>query len=170
MVDVSRSMLDPQLNQQFKTVFERFDKEERGELTFGQFEEFCYAIGLQFLIVDYLDDIKEILFEGNAKSSRVSYESFKEFIDLKSRFEEGQEQYEKDMQIFDEDGNGTAPIKDVMRVMKELVHMEDDEIALFIKKSCIANLTEEDIKAPLDLSKLPESFKIAESTSRLYNV
>ena len=142
-VDVSRSMIDPQLNQSFKTVFERYDRDERGELSFQQFQDFCYAVGLLFLTEDYMEDVKETLFQGNTGSCRVSYESFKEFIDLKSRFEEGQEQYEKDMQIFDEDGDGTAPIKDVMRVMKELAKMDDEDISLFIKKSCIDSLTDE---------------------------
>ena len=49
-------------------------------------------------------------------------------MDQKSRFDDDQSQYEKDMQIFDEDLNGTAPIKDVKRVMKELAHMNDDQI------------------------------------------
>ena len=91
-------------------------------------------------------------------------------MDQKSRFEEDQSQYEKDMQIFDEDLNGTAPIKDVKRVMKELAHMSDDQISLFIKKCCNDSLTDEQLKASLESMNLPEAFDIKKSTSRLYNV
>ena len=169
-IDITRSMIDPQLNQQFKTVFEKFDRDKQQELTWPQFQEFCYAIGLQFLIQEYENDLKDTIFGGNFNGSRASFESFKEFIDMKSRFEEGPDAYEKDMEIFDEDHNGTAPIKDVIRVMKELAHMQDDEVSLFIKKCCFENLTEEQMKQPLESMQLPESFSISKSTARLFNV
>ena len=74
------------------------------------------------------------------------------------------------MQIFDEDNDGTAPIKDVIRVMKELAHMSDADVAKFIKTCCFDNLTEEQLKMPLEAMQLPESFKISQSTGRLYNI
>ena len=53
---------------------------------------------------------------------------------MKTAFEEGPDQYEKDMAIFDEDHNGMAGIQDVKRVMKDLAGMNDEDIALFVKK------------------------------------
>ena len=103
-------------------------------LDWGQFQEFCYAIGLQFLISDYEDDIKEQIFEGSFSGNRATYDDFKEYIDEKTKFEEGPDQFEKDMAIFDEDMNGEALIDDVKRVMKDLAGMKDDEISLFVKK------------------------------------
>ena len=54
--------------------------------------------------------------------------------------------------------------------MKELVQMDDASVSLFIKKCCLEKVSEEEAAAPLDLSKIPESFKISDSTNRLYNV
>ena len=53
MVDFSRSMIDPLQDRQFKTVFGKFDKDNMDNLDWAQVQEFCYAIGLQFLINDY---------------------------------------------------------------------------------------------------------------------
>ena len=45
--------------------------------------------------------------------NRASYDDFKEYIDMKSKYEEPPEGYERDMQIFDEDLNGMANLDDV---------------------------------------------------------
>ena len=73
MVDITRSMIDPQLNQQFKTVFYRFDTDKTEMLNYDQFEEFCFAIGLQFLMSDYSADVEKELFRDD-KQSRVTYD------------------------------------------------------------------------------------------------
>ena len=114
--------------------------------------------------------MRDHIFNGDFSSSRASFESFKEFIDMKSRFEEGPEVYQKDMEIFDEDNDGTAPIKDVIRVMKELAHMSDDEVNIFIKKCCFDSVTDEQLKAPLESMELPVKFSISQSTGRLFNI
>ena len=62
------------------------------------------------------------MFKGSFHD-RASYDDFKEYIDMKTAFEEGPDQYEKDMAIFDEDHNGMAGIQDVKRVMKDLAGM-----------------------------------------------
>ena len=121
-------------------------------------------------MTEYENDLRDTLFQGNLKTGRASYESFKDYIDNKSRFEEGAEQYEKDMQIFDEDNDGTAPIEDVIRVMKELAHMNDDDVSLFIKKCCLDKPTDEQLAAPLTSLHLPDKFKISQSTPRLFNI
>ena len=74
------------------------------------------------------------------------------------------------MEIFDEDNNGSAPIKDVIRVMKELGKMKDEEVNVFIKKCCFDSLTEDQQNAALDSLDLPESFSIRKSTGRLFNI
>ena len=85
----------------------------------------------------------EKIFSGSFNGNRASYEDFKDYIDEKSKYEEGPDQYEKDMAIFDEDMNGAALIEDVKRVMKDLAGMNDDEISLFVKKCIFPNLTDE---------------------------
>ena len=47
------------------------------------------------------------------------------------------------MAIFDEDHNGMANIDDVKRVCKHLAGMNEDDIALFVKKCIWEQLTEE---------------------------
>ena len=53
MVDFTRSMIDPLQDRQFKAVFAKFDRDCIETLDWPQFQEFVYAIGLQFLINDY---------------------------------------------------------------------------------------------------------------------
>ena len=65
MVDFTRSMIDPLQDRQFKTVFARFDIDNLETLDWTQFQEFCYAIGLQFLISEYQDDLEEHVFGGS---------------------------------------------------------------------------------------------------------
>ena len=89
---------------------------------------------------------------------------------MKTAYEEGPDQYEKDMAIFDEDHNGMAGIQDVKRVMKDLAGMNDEDISLFIKKCVFENLTDEQRAAPLESLDIPEFFDIKKSTKRLYNV
>ena len=110
-----------------------------------------------------------VIFDGDL-NGRVGYDDFKEYIDMKTKFEEGPDQYEKDMGIFDEDHNGMANVQDVKRVMKDLAGMSDQEIALFIKKCVFSEPTEDQLAASLESLPIPEFFSIKESTKRLYNV
>ena len=170
MVDFSRSMIDPLQDRQFKTVFAKFDKDNIETLDWSQFQEFCYAIGLQFLITDYEDDLRTNVFDGNLEMNRASYDDFKEYIDMKTKYEEGPERYEADMSIFDEDHNGEANIEDVKRVMKDIGGMSDQDISLFVKKCVFPNLTEEQRNQSLDQLNLPETFNIRKSAAHLYNI
>ena len=163
-------MIDPLQDRQFKTVFGKFDRDNLESLDWSQFQEFCYSIGLQFLIDQYVDDLEEHVFDGDKQRNRASYEDFKEYIDMMTLFEEGPDVYEKDMAIFDEDHNGQAQIEDVKRVMKDLAGMGDEDISLFIKKCVFENLTEAQREAPLDSMELPESFNIKQSSLNLYNM
>ena len=89
---------------------------------------------------------------------------------MKTKFEEGPDQYEKEMGIFDEDHDGKAGVQDVKRVMKDLAGMSDKDISLFIKKCVLPNLTDAQIAAPLESLGLPESFSIRQSVAHLYNI
>ena len=89
---------------------------------------------------------------------------------MKTKYEEGPDQYERDMAIFDEEMDGMASIPDVKRVMKDLAGMNDDDIALFIKKCVYNNLTEEQRAMPIEQMQLPESFEIRQSAQNLYNI
>ena len=163
-------MIDPLQDRQFKTVFSKFDRESRDSLTWSQFQEFVYSIGLKFLIDDYLEDIRAEIFDGDFNGNRATYEAFKDYVDQKTKFEEGPDQYEKDMAIFDEDHNGKALIDDVRRVCKDLAGMSDDEVSRFIKKCLQDQLTDEQKNQPLESLNLPEHFVISTSTKHLYNV
>ena len=89
---------------------------------------------------------------------------------MKTKYEEGPDQYERDMAIFDEELNGEASIPDVKRVMKDLAGMNDEDIALFIKKCVYKNLTEEQRAMPIEQMQLPECFDIHQSRLNLYNI
>ena len=122
------------------------------------------------MIDDYEDDLRNHVFDGDLHGNRASYDDFKEYIDLKTKFEEGPDQYEKDMGIFDDDHNGKAGVQDVKRVMKDLAGMSDADISLFIKKCIFPNLNEAQIAAPLESLDIPESFSIKKSSAHLYNI
>ena len=113
--------------------------------------------------------MKTHVFDGDF-AGRAGYDDFKEYIDMKTKFEEGPDQFEKDMAIFDEDHNGMANVEDVKRVMKDLAGMKDEEISLFIKKCVFKDLTDAQIAAPLSSLQIPEFFSIRESCDRLYNI
>ena len=171
MVDFTRSMIDPLQDRQFKTVFAKFDRNKEDALTWVQFQEFVYSIGLQFLCDDFENELQEVLFKGSFDHERASYDEFKVFIDQHTKFEEGPDQYEKDMAIFDEDHNGMANVEDVKRVCKHLAGMGEDEIALFVKKCIWEQLDEEQRnKTPIEQIPVPEQFNISKSTKNLFNV
>ena len=88
---------------------------------------------MHFLIEHYEEEIIEQLFDWDNENNRVSFEEFIEWINEKCKMENTPEQFEKDLEVLDDDQNGTAAIEDVIRVMKSHEKMDDEDINLFIK-------------------------------------
>ena len=87
-MDLTRSMIDPLVDRQFKYVFDQYDEDNLETLTWDQFQDFAYAIGFQFLITHYKKDVEFEIFKGNFEGNRAEYKDFKTFVDNMCMFEE----------------------------------------------------------------------------------
>ena len=67
-----------------------------------------------------------MLFEGK-ENKRVTFNSFFMFLESNSIHEYTPEQFEKDLNIFDEDRNGVAVIEDINRVLEDYSELSEDE-------------------------------------------
>ena len=105
-MEFKRGLIDKQQQGQLSTVFQKFDEDNKESLTWEQFKEFVFAIGMQFLVKYYSADIEEKLFEGAFRSNRVTFPAFMIYIEESCKYENGPEQFEKYMSVFDEDRNG----------------------------------------------------------------
>ena len=72
------------------------------------------------------------MFEGN-KLNRVTFLQFFQFLEVHSIHEQTPEQFQGDLNIFDEDHNGQAVIEDVVRVLKNYAQLSDADVANFVK-------------------------------------
>ena len=115
-MDFKSGIIDKVQEGQLYEVFHHYDKDGNG-LGWEEFKTFVFAVGMHFLINFYEDEIIEQLFEWDYDENTVHFDEFIEWINEKCKFENTPEQYEKDMEVFDDDHNGTAAIEDVIRVM-----------------------------------------------------
>ena len=113
---------------------------------------------MNFLLKFYEDDLKAKLFDGDFTSKRVKFGEFMKYLDESCIFENTPDQYERYMQVFDEDKNGNASVEDVIRVMETHGKMSKQDIEAFLK---IVN-GDQYLKA--------KAFEIKKSTSSLYNI
>ena len=64
-------------------------------------------MGLKFIVAEYETEVVNELFHGN-KNNRVKFDDFIEFLDKWAIHDFTPEQYKSDLDVFDEDNNGTA--------------------------------------------------------------
>ena len=168
-MDFKSGIIDKVQEGQLYEVFHHYDTKSEG-LDWDQFKTFVFAVGMQFLITHYEDEIIEQLFDWDYEYNTVHFDDFIEWINDKCKFENTPEQFEKDMEVFDDDHNETAAITDVMRVMKNHEKMTDEEVSMFIKICNLGpKLTEEEEKADLASLKLPKKFSIKQAAESFYN-
>lgn len=130
----NKGMVDKPLQVQLQEVFTKCDKQGRGSLTLPQFNDFLFAVGMDFIKTDYSDNVKEQLFKGNTTTNRVAFDDFFQYLESSSSHNFTPEQFQVDMNIFDEDHNGQAVIEDVVRVLKTYAGLKNDaEISNFVK-------------------------------------
>ena len=88
---------------------------------------------MQFLVQLYSEDMKARLFDGDFDANRVTFPAFMSYLETNCVYENTPDQYERYMQIFDDDKNGNATIDDVVRVMKTHGQMGQEDIDQFLK-------------------------------------
>jgi Ca2+-binding EF-hand superfamily protein len=59
-----KGLIDTQLKGQLHNVFGLFDSDKRDALSWDQFEEYLYAIGMNFINKEYQDKVLAGLFKG----------------------------------------------------------------------------------------------------------
>ena len=169
-MDFKQGIIDKVQEGQLYEVFHTYDLDGDDCLDWEEFKTFVFVVGMQFLINHYEEEIIEQLFDWDNENNRVSFEEFIEFINERCKFENTPEQFEKDLEVLDDDQNGTAAIEDVVRVMKMHEKMDDEDINLFIK---ICYMGSKDAQNSGDLHyknmKLPPKFDVKTAVERLYN-
>ena len=128
MVEFKKGMIDKQQQGNILSVFKKFDQNGKDALTWEQFKDFVFAIGMMFLYQHYEEDIKVKLFEGDFLSNRVGFPAFLNYLDENCKYDNMPDQYERYMQVFDEDKNGQATVEDVIRAMETHGQMTKEEI------------------------------------------
>lgn len=86
----------------------------------------------------YSEQVLQVLFEGK-ENKRVTFNSFFMFLETNSIHEYTPEQFEKDLNIFDEDRNGIAVIEDINRVLEDYSELSEDEKERFVKICCLGS-------------------------------
>ena len=96
------SMVNKLLENQFQSMFQKFDDDKLEALTIQQFQKFTYAIGMDFINNTY-DSGKGELFETeeNPTKSRVTFVEFMMYINKETSFEYSDQQYRQAMEILD---------------------------------------------------------------------
>ncbi len=59
-----KGLIDTQLKGQLHYVFSLFDADKKDALTYDQFSEYVYAIGMNFINKEYDDKVLSSLFKG----------------------------------------------------------------------------------------------------------
>ena len=132
MVEFKRGLIDKQQQGQLLLVFQKF-AEDQDDMTWDQFKDYLFASGMQFLVQHYTDDMKAKLFKGNFENNRVTFPAFMNYLEENCKYENTPDQYERLMDVFQEDVKGHAQIQDVIRVMKDHGQMSKEEIEYFLK-------------------------------------
>ena len=57
MVEFKRGLIDKQQKGYLLSVFQRFDKDESQTLTWNQFKDFVFVIGMNFLVKHYSEEM-----------------------------------------------------------------------------------------------------------------
>jgi Ca2+-binding EF-hand superfamily protein len=137
-MEFKKGLIDKQLQGQLSSVFQTFDTDKKDALTLPQFQTYLYAIGMEFLNKQYSEQVLQVLFEGK-ENKRVTFNSFFMFLESNSIHEYTPEQFDKDMNIFDEDRNGVAVIEDINRVLDNYSELSEDERQRFVKICCLGS-------------------------------
>jgi len=82
-MEFKKGLIDKQLQGQLNTVFQQFDKDNKDALTYDQFQEYLYSIGMNFINKDYEPQMLQSLFDGS-KSKRVTFNAFFTFLETNS--------------------------------------------------------------------------------------
>ena len=112
-------MVNKLLENQFQTMFIKFDDDKLEALTLQQFQKFTYAIGMDFINQHYNSGLGE-LFETpeNPQKSRVTFVEFMMYLNKEASFDYSDQQYRQAMEILDQEGEGQeAQIEDIKRVL-----------------------------------------------------
>ena len=76
-----KGLIDLETKGQLGTVFTQYDHEQKGSLSYNQFVEYLYAIGMNFINQDYAEWVKKELFKGETASNRVRFDAFFVFLE-----------------------------------------------------------------------------------------
>lgn len=82
-MEFKKGLIDKHLQGQLKTVFQQFDVDKKDALTFTQFQEYTYSIGMNFINKEYEPEMLKDLFEDN-KAKRVTFNAFFTFLETNS--------------------------------------------------------------------------------------
>ena len=74
-------MINKLLENQYKTMFSKFDVDDKECLTLEQFNKFLYSIGMNFIISEYNSGMGELFkTEEYPDKMEVTFEQFMRFI------------------------------------------------------------------------------------------
>lgn len=82
-MEFKKGLIDKQLQGQLSTVFLSFDENKKDALTYAQFQEYLYAIGMNFICKEYDGMIVKQLFDSD-KNKRVRFDAFFAFLETNS--------------------------------------------------------------------------------------
>ena len=86
-----KGLIDKQLQGQLQTVFYAFDTDKKDALTYDQFSEYVYSIGMKFITKDYDAQVVKELFGWDPGSKRVRFNAFFDWLESNSIHEFTQE-------------------------------------------------------------------------------
>ena len=95
-------LINKLLENQYYTMFKKFDTRGLDALTLPEFQKFTYAIGMDFINQLYNSGIGELFnTESNKKKSNVTFPEFMRYLSQKSTFQCSQDQYRNAMCMMD---------------------------------------------------------------------